>query len=202
MGKDAALAPLEKATSLLAECRTVSDAVDLRDKARAAEVYAKQAKLGLEAQNHAAEIKLRAERKAGELLATMDRVNHRPEKGSVVKPFSAELDEMGISKTQSHRWQQIASLPEEDFGELVADANESGKELTSTLVYRAAQSSRKPVNGVAPKEKTGTISALLMQLDEAVRRELAKWVPGGGAVFTDRLRSLADQIADTGGLAE
>ena len=45
----------------------------IHDVAEAARIYARQARLGLEAQNDAAEIRLRAERKLGELLADMDK---------------------------------------------------------------------------------------------------------------------------------
>ena len=43
------------------------------DIVEAARTYARAAKLGLEAANHAAEVKLRAERKAGELLQQLER---------------------------------------------------------------------------------------------------------------------------------
>ena len=67
------LARLETARRLLAEVRSVDDAKAIHDVAEAARVYARQARLGLEAQNDAAEIRLRAERKLGELLASMDK---------------------------------------------------------------------------------------------------------------------------------
>jgi hypothetical protein len=67
------LVRLETARRLLAEVRGVDDARAIRDVAEAARIYARQARLGLEAQNDAAEIKLRAERKLGELLAQSER---------------------------------------------------------------------------------------------------------------------------------
>ena len=62
------LIKLDQATRMLAEIRTVDDAKQLIDLAEAARIYARQVDLGLEAQNHAAEIKLRAQRRAGEVL--------------------------------------------------------------------------------------------------------------------------------------
>jgi hypothetical protein len=81
-------------------------------------------KLGLEAQNHAAEVKLRAERKAGKLLEKMEknegvRMNGRDSfGGNMMLPPKEEiptLAELDITKTQSSRWQAIATLPEETF---------------------------------------------------------------------------------------
>lgn len=57
-----ALAKLSKARKLLAECQTLDDAKSIRDQAEAVRVYCKQQADSLDAQNYAAEIKLRAER--------------------------------------------------------------------------------------------------------------------------------------------
>ena len=73
-----ALAKLDGATRALAEARTLEEVSHIRDIAEAARTYARAAKLGLEAQNHATEIKLRAERKAGELLGELDRGKPNP----------------------------------------------------------------------------------------------------------------------------
>jgi hypothetical protein len=55
---------------LLAEVHRVDEVEAIHDLAEAARVYARQARLGLETQNESAEIKLRAERRLGELLTT------------------------------------------------------------------------------------------------------------------------------------
>ena len=67
------LARLEYATRLLADLRAVDDVKVIIDLAEAARVYAQTARLGTEAVNHATEIKLRAERRAGELLRMIPR---------------------------------------------------------------------------------------------------------------------------------
>jgi hypothetical protein len=55
---------------------------------------------------NAAEIKLRAERKCGELLAKMEKKSNQHGAGNAMLPALAES---GISKMQSHRWQAEAA---------------------------------------------------------------------------------------------
>lgn len=60
-----ALAILENAGRSLAQAKTLDEITSLRDKAEVARQYVKSATLGLQIQNLAAALKLRAERKAG-----------------------------------------------------------------------------------------------------------------------------------------
>jgi hypothetical protein len=62
---------LAGARRLLAEARNLDEVKVVVDRAEAARVYARQAQLGLDAQNNAAEVRLRAESRAGDLLAEM-----------------------------------------------------------------------------------------------------------------------------------
>jgi hypothetical protein len=71
MEQSTSLQNIGKARQMLAEAKSLDDVLMIRDKAEALRVYAAAAKLGLESQNEAAEIKIRAERKAGELLRSM-----------------------------------------------------------------------------------------------------------------------------------
>lgn len=63
----------------------------------------------LEAQNYAAELKLRAQRRMGELLPVMIRTQGQRDQtfqGGKVSP--PKLSELGYSYKQSHHWQTIA----------------------------------------------------------------------------------------------
>jgi hypothetical protein len=63
------LIPVDAMLRALMEAKTPQDLITLASKAEALRHYAKRAKLGLDAQNRCAEIKLRAERQLGGLLA-------------------------------------------------------------------------------------------------------------------------------------
>lgn len=94
--------------------------------------YARQAK-DTELVQWATEIKVRSERKAGELLresatrgerypATGPR-HQQAESQADIRP--ATLAEIGISNTQSSRWQSLASMTEEHFETAVATAKDT-----------------------------------------------------------------------------
>lgn len=61
----------------------------------------------------AIEIKLRAERRGGELLAEMDRARAGDNQWSSYD--TTTLSDLNISKDQSSHWQKEASVPEEEF---------------------------------------------------------------------------------------
>ena len=69
----------------------------------------------LELQNQAAELKLRAERKLGELLQeTVPHGGGRPTENPLhdERGLKLALADQGISEIQSHRWQKVASVPD------------------------------------------------------------------------------------------
>ena len=136
---------LDQATRMLTEVHSIDDAKDLINLAEAARVYAKQIDLGLEAQNHAAEIKLRVQWKAGSILMKMDK-----NKGGQAEHESYRLpgetsrneptySEIGINKKQAHQWQTIASMPEDTFNEQIEIVKAKDKELTTAGIYPIAK---------------------------------------------------------------
>ncbi len=130
------LARLESARDQLALARTVDEVKELRDKAEVARLYARERDLGLEAQNYAAEIKIRAERKLGELIpSTIQRGGDR-----YWHPTSdrTRLDDLGISYDQSSQWQQIARIPESEFETHIAVTKAEDQPLTTSGVVRMA----------------------------------------------------------------
>jgi N6-adenosine-specific RNA methylase IME4 len=143
---------LGQATKMLEEVRTVEDVKKLTNLAEAARIYAKQVDLGLVAQNHAAEIKIRAQRRGGELLATMEK-----DKGGYAGLYNTcqyeartgientkppTLKELGIDRHQSSMWQAVASVPEDKFEVFIQDTKGEQKELTTSAVVKIARQSK------------------------------------------------------------
>ncbi len=141
-----ALARLDKAVALLKEARTLDEVGQIRATAAAAAEYARAEKLGDEAIHYAEEVKVRAARRAGELLAQMNekatgtrgQLDGRSASGDARKvspeKTAPTLKEMGITPKESARWQKIAAIPEEKFEQIVRRE----KVPTETKVAKAA----------------------------------------------------------------
>ena len=119
-----------KARQELELAKNIDEIKDIRDKAEALRAYAKQAGYSLEMQNQCAEIKIRAERKAGEMLAEteLDKGGRPSENHLHDVSGLPKLKELGIAEIQSHRWQKIASIPEDKFEEHIKEAIEAKNE--------------------------------------------------------------------------
>lgn len=134
------LTVLDQVSRILAEAKSLDDIKTIRDKAEAARAFVKAAKLGLELQNRAAEVKLRAERKAGSLLRSLKlRGGDRKSKGHA---GPLKLDDLGISRDQSKRWQHVASVSAAEFSKYLKDTIDQGREITSAGLLRVASKGR------------------------------------------------------------
>lgn len=120
---------LDEARRALAKVASVDDAKKIRDQAAALEHYGRQQKLSLESVNKAGEIKVRAERRIGELLAKVPREtpqqqakhgvkggrgNKKPlgaERPRVSTPLVEALDRAGIAPTMAKDCQKLAAIP-------------------------------------------------------------------------------------------
>ena len=136
------IASLERAREVLLHA-TLEDAQEVRSRAEAARVYAKRAKLASELQFRATEIRVRAERRLGELLSSMQRRGpgqypRAEDQASEVAGFPT-LDELGITRSQSSRWQQIASLSESLFDSYLGKVKGESRELTTSGLLRLAR---------------------------------------------------------------
>ena len=129
------LARISEAMTALAAAKTLDDVLQIRDQAEALRVYIKAASDSLEAANAAAEIKLRAERKAGEMLAGKvkrggDRAKSHDE---------TLLSDLGLSRNQSSRWQLEARVAANDFEAYLRDCQEQHREVTQAGLLNIAK---------------------------------------------------------------
>lgn len=152
------LARLDEARRQLTLVNTVQDAKEIRDRAKVLTDYARAAGLSLEVMNLGAEIKLRMERKAGELLKEQDKnkgaqgqLAGRDSSGDLrlVQPEdkAPKLADLGINRNQSSRWQRIADIPDEAFDSFIETSKEAKEEITTaralTLLKELAKTLRR-----------------------------------------------------------
>jgi len=150
------LAVLDQVSHMLINAETLNEIKLVRDKADAVCAYARAANLGLQVQNQAAELRLRAERKAGGLLSRFKlRGGDRRSKGYQA---SLKLRDMGITRDQSKRWQKIASVANEDFERYVKASYDLGTELTAAGAIRLAVSKRKSNGEVNPATRRSPLA--------------------------------------------
>ena len=164
------LAIFKEATHALAETTDLKEVKDIRDRAEACRTYAQSAALGLKIQNAAAELRLRAERRAGELLARL--ALRGGDRRSNARNHGLTLSDLSIDHNQSARWQREASVPDQVFEMYLAAVNTSGKEVTAQGLLRLeramARDEAEPVphqpeaingtlarNGSAPSSESG-----------------------------------------------
>jgi hypothetical protein len=150
------LSLLDQASQALAEARSFDQIKEIRDKAEAVRKYAQSASLGLGIQNRAAEVKLRAERQAGKLLTQM--ALRGGDRRSKTHHERLKLDDLGITRNQSTRWQIQARVPEEVFRQHIRQTCAAGKELTSARLMRLAKqwAESRTFNGVNGKNGHAT----------------------------------------------
>lgn len=141
MTNSTTLARISEAMKALSAAKTLDDVLQIRDQAEALRVYVKAASDSLEAANAAAEIKLRAERKAGEMLdKSPNKPAGRPSKIPVTPTGISipSLAELGVSENQSSRWQRASRVDSDAFEAYLRDCQENGREVTQAGLLKIA----------------------------------------------------------------
>lgn len=152
----------DRMCAAIAECSRVDEAKDIRDKAMALEMYNRQAR-NVEAEREAANVRLRAERRAGELLKDLARATPREvaqaggtakaatSKGrtkqqSAPSAYASTLADLGMSRQTANRYQAVAEIPEEVFEDALA-----APDKTSTAALLRQNEARDVVLKAGPK---------------------------------------------------
>lgn len=136
----------DNARKALEKAKSVDEVKNIRDKAEAMRVYARQAG-DVSMKNAASEICIRAERRLGEMLKEQ-RESGQMNRGSYGKgnqylkrshdETAPKLSDVGISKSLSSRAQAIASIPEQKFEAIIEEHKEQERELYSATMYKMA----------------------------------------------------------------
>lgn len=143
-----------EARTAIEQCKSFDEVKNIRDKCEAIRQYAKQAGESLEMQNNISEIKLRAERKAGEMLKESELAKNQWSAGDTMSP-AIRLSDIGISKKQSSRWQRVASIPETLFEDKIFEIKEKNIELTQAELlrtYEKLEKEKKKVERIFDRE--------------------------------------------------
>lgn len=131
--QDRAIAYISNIETAIASASTIEQARDLTSKTKALQAYASSSGESLDMLNNIAEMKIRAERKAGSILLQMEKkTNQHGEKNRSIPA----LEELGISRMQASRWQAVARVSEDDFVQYCKTQRESNQEITQSGVIR------------------------------------------------------------------
>ncbi len=160
------LVHFDRAREALAIATTVDEVKAIRDQALAMATYLKQRDASHEMQNQCGAIRLRAERRIGEMLARQEKATgvilagRDTFGGTIVIPPKEPiptLADQGISKQQSSRWQRIAAIPEEKFEAVLSEMQTGAdSEVTTAKMVQVAARLRVPVQAEAtpiPKQR-------------------------------------------------
>jgi N6-adenosine-specific RNA methylase IME4 len=198
----APLALYSAARHALAEAHRVDEVKNIRDKALALQIYAQQAK-DRDLIEHATEIRMRAERRAGELLHKMEKNKGArgggekdAPRGRLVKPrdTAPKLSDLKVTKSQSSRWQRLAAMDAEAFEARV----EGAKRKAVNVLDGAGKRTRQEMHAEDEKRVKllrpilGTFLTLLIDapLEFDSLSESARKIPGYATMTPEELFAL------------
>jgi site-specific DNA-methyltransferase (adenine-specific) len=123
---DGVLARIDRATRCLAEARTAIEAKEAIALADAAIIFARRIDASREVSNQAAEFRLRAELRLGEILKSSPKAPAGRKKiGSKSEPISSPtLAQAGIDRKLAARAQKLTEVPKAEFEKAIARAKE------------------------------------------------------------------------------
>jgi len=180
----ASLARYDAAVRALAEAKSVDEVKDLRDKAEAMRAYARQAK-NKQLETDAAEIRIRAERRLGELIAGQKATvgmakGGQPYQstGSKSAPVerAATLAEAGIDKKLSARAQKMAAVPEAEFESMVGEWRERAEAENERVTTNLLKAGERAEQGRRENDFYPTPESLIAQV-------VGRWKPRSRIVW-------------------
>jgi hypothetical protein len=168
---DASLQILDKARQALEQATTFDDTKKIRDQAEAMQLYAKRQKYSVQCVNHCIEIKIRAERKLGQMLLQVG--EQKAWKFPKTKREGLPtLEELGLDIGQSRDWQRLASLDDKDFEPWVERARSSGERLNVSFLLDLANNKlvKGKYRGQTPRKFILHLVSRIRKLQKAIER--------------------------------
>lgn len=143
----------------------------IRDKAEALAAYARQAK-DKDLLLWAGEIKVRAERRAGDMIRERQALGELAKQGRKTSHDGRfTLADFGVEHKQSSRWQQISSVPEPVMEAFIQTCRAGKAEITSSALRRLAKRSKiTESNALNIAERSTCATADLVALSAAGER--------------------------------
>src|SRR5215472_8733690 len=160
-GGRSTLALISDARQALAEARTLPDirrvmeaasvAADAgRRAAKLAEAHGLAADVVRDAEaaaNDAAAVRIEAQAKAGELLREMKQRGELARRGQTKQDRMSQratfgLADLGVSRSESSRWQQVAAVPAEVRAEYVEETKAAGEEISTDGLLKHADAAQ------------------------------------------------------------
>lgn len=111
--------------------------LEIRSGAEADQLLAHLNKLGIDKENAAAELRVRTERRAGKLLATL--IRRGGDRRSNAHVEALKLSDTGIDRNKSSRWQTLAALSDDVFEDYIRTAKQAGRLISTNGLVRLAR---------------------------------------------------------------
>jgi hypothetical protein len=189
------LARYDAACRAIAEVHAIDELLNIKNGFVALQAYAHEAR-NFEMEQMAAEIRVRAEKKAGKLLIEMAeaglRGTGRPPKGIKVGTPTRRitLGDLGITRPESFKWRRLAKIPEPEFEAALAD---------KTIVPSAARIIRaieEPKQTSLSAEAVGLWSMLRdFENDGLLDKEPSEILSTMTPAMLDQVQALAPRVA-------
>jgi hypothetical protein len=195
-----------EAYTALARATKLADVVSIRDQAEAVRVVCAKAKASLAVQNQATELRLRAERKAGQLLQAQKQqlksTGGRPRKnashaGTGFRSYDAMLKAIDLPKSTAYRFEQDARISEAFFEQHISKVvRQPDGELTGSGLRREWGAQK-------PRVKTNVITSTGSRDARDVKREATTWLDTFSIAgrtdpsFLDRMQDLRRVLKTT-----
>lgn len=197
------IGPLQEALALATEAGDIDTLRDIAATATALQKGAKARGMGLEAENTAAEVILRAERAIGRSILAMRAEGQLAARGASPSQWTSRdatsvktLADIGLgSGTDRNRvaeWQRLAEVPDAEFEARFGTIRDSGARIAKVDFYRLVKGKpeRKPE---AEQDMHGDGLSAAMQTFERACRAIIANIP---TLPTDELTMLATDIRE------